>query len=893
MQADNNPDKTAAHILWVELSTRITTQRLHYRSGEEETAVASVRQLFTQTRELMLQYPEARAFQLLAFKLLNNTLRPYTARWHLWMTQSKTEGNKLVFKGEQVRRMFRTELLELQEELKLCQQELGTLAEVSEEMQKAVDESYSGHSIANLGEPIVAGLLASSEIIKSINDQEQQEILARRKVFNSPAPDAPLINATGLALSGGGIRSATFCLGIVQTLAKKKLFHPFDYLSTVSGGGYLGSFLSSTLADTQQPAPDLIDEVLNHQDGKDSQAVRHLRNSSKYLGTGGIQWMAGLMVFGILTNLLLLLPVPLFLAIVAYVLQLYGFWDAGGNTDTLWFGLQPSCAGWWLKWILVGLLSTGFILPFVESITHGNHTGKLAGVRSSWEKITLFFTLAAFFSWAIYALPKGFQTFAHGQYNLVDLNKNIGPMLATTVLPFFLAYGAKLLNAWGRVQKIVLRLFVLSGPLFFGLVFLLAGSRMGLGVITPHQNKWPLPHLLGDNWPVLVQHSDAIWIAIIAFLLLIWGWWSVNINTTSPYRYYRNRLCECYLLNKNNGKVEPRTYLPLTELSPQGSAAPYHLINTTLNLTTSKNPELRGRNGDFFMFSKYFCGSPVLGYTATKDVVSKNPHIDLGSAMAISGAAASTNMGWQSIARFRFWMGLMNIRLGYWLLNPKEKVYCKYLEGPGPKYLYKEIFGRMKETDRYLNLSDGGHIENLAVYELLRRKCKFIVSVDAGHEPGMECADLIRLQRYAEIDLGIRMEYDITDLQLNDNKLSCAYAILVKIIYSNADKDNTELGWMLYIKLAMTGTEPAYVTDYRRENPTFPHQTTGDQFFDEAQFEAYRMLGECAAESLFRSELLGGDMPDSLEHWFQALANNLLMDNDEAFKCTKPSPVKV
>ncbi len=80
-----------------------------------------------------------------------------------------------------------------------------------------------------------------------------------------------------------------------------------------------------------------------------------------------------------------------------------------------------------------------------------------------------------------------------------------------------------------------------------------------------------------------------------------------------------------------------------------------------------------------------------------------------------------------------------------------------------------------------VNLSDGGHIENLAVYELLRRQCKFIVVADAGMEPKMECADLMRLQRYAAIDLGIRMHFDPTDLTLLPTSYSRAYAVLVKI----------------------------------------------------------------------------------------------------------------
>jgi hypothetical protein len=184
------------------------------------------------------------------------------------------------------------------------------------------------------------------------------------------------------------------------------------------------------------------------------------------------------------------------------------------------------------------------------------------------------------------------------------------------------------------------------------------------------------------------------------------------------------------------------------------------------------------------------------------------------------------------------------------------------------------MFGVMDEKCRYLNLSDGGHIENLAAYELLRRRCKFIVCVDGGQEPGMECTDLIRLERYASIDLGITLHYDCADLFLQADGLSRSHAILVKIVYPEDDGLPAGAGWMLYVKLAVTGIEPIYVSDYRRENAAFPHQTTGDQFFDEAQFEAYRALGECAMDDLFRREITGmqDESPASLEAWFRLLA---------------------
>jgi len=148
----------------------------------------------------------------------------------------------------------------------------------------------------------------------------------------------------------------------------------------------------------------------------------------------------------------------------------------------------------------------------------------------------------------------------------------------------------------------------------------------------------------------------------------------------------------------------------------------------------------------------------------------------------------------------------------------------------------------------------------------------------------MECADLMRLQCYAAIDFGINMQFDPADLTILPTSYSRAYAILVKVDY--APGAGHKLGWMLYVKLAMTGTEPRYVLDYRREHPDFPHQTTGDQVYDEAQFEAYRALGECAIASLFREEITGDAAPSTVRDWFQALASNLLPDNDEAFQRT-------
>src|SRR6188768_3886364 len=86
------------------------------------------------------------------------------------------------------------------------------------------------------------------------------------------SPDDPLV---GLALSGGGIRSACFSLGALQALRKLDLFRHFDYVSTVSGGGYIGGWLQAALARGWTRAIEL--------DGEEPREIRFLRAYSNYL----------------------------------------------------------------------------------------------------------------------------------------------------------------------------------------------------------------------------------------------------------------------------------------------------------------------------------------------------------------------------------------------------------------------------------------------------------------------------------------------------------------------------------------------------------------------------------------------------------------------------------
>lgn len=293
------------------------------------------------------------------------------------------------------------------------------------------------------------------------------------------------------------------------------------------------------------------------------------------------------------------------------------------------------------------------------------------------------------------------------------------------------------------------------------------------------------------------------------------------------------------------------------------------------------------------MFSPLHSGSPLTGYVDTGKLETCDSHIDLGTAMAISGAAANSLMGSITPKPFQFILTAMNIRLGYWAPNPAKKMPGEETwksASPSGFYVLRELFTKgVDENQPRVLLSDGGHIENLGIYELLRRRCKFIISVIGASDAKLEFQALRLVQRYAKIDLGVEIEISVKDLKLNDRGVSVFPAALGKIHYKD-EEGGSQTGWLLVIQMTTTGLEPAWVLDYRERNPTFPHETIADQFFGEDQFEAYRALGLHAAESLFgdpfyeNDETLGPKQKVPIRDWFQRLAQNLLPDNDPAFR---------
>ena len=189
----------------------------------------------------------------------------------------------------------------------------------------------------------------------------------------------------------------------------------------------------------------------------------------------------------------------------------------------------------------------------------------------------------------------------------------------------------------------------------------------------------------------------------------------------------------------------------------------------------------------------------------------------------------------------------------------------------------REMLSKLDENRRWVNLSDGGHIENLAAIELLRRRCRFILIGDGEADPELHFGGLATLMRYAWIDLGIHIEIDLDPIRLRKPKdddqaaVSGAHWALGTVTYPGQE----EKGALLYLKSSFTGDEHEMIREYRHRNAEFPHQSTADQCFGEDQFEAYRALGQHIAEDAlqaWRSTNPAAKMSfDDFKDWFEKL----------------------
>ena len=373
----------------------------------------------------------------------------------------------------------------------------------------------------------------------------------------------------------------------------------------------------------------------------------------------------------------------------------------------------------------------------------------------------------------------------------------------------------------------------------------------------------------------------------------------VNINVFSLHGMYRSRLIRAFLGASNPRRrpdpftgFDPRDNIPMHALGrrkPTGGGGgtsapadapierPLHVVNIALNLVKGDNLAWQQRKAESFTVTTLHAGSCRVGYQPTERY-GDTDGMDIGTAMTISGAAASPNQGYHSSPVVTLLMALFNARLGWWLANPGGYGRGKW-KLAGPRWAVTpwihEAFGLTTDTAGWVYLSDGGHFENLGLYEMVLRRCRVIVAVDASGDSTYAMEDLGNAVRKIRVDFGIPVEFPgglPIRSRLDKTNAHCAVG---QIQYRCVDGERTRSGMkikngiLVYIKPAMNGNEPPDVSHYAAVDRQFPQQPTADQWFDEAQFESYRRLGSHAVD-----EILGARRPCSLAQFVLAAARH-------------------
>lgn len=302
-----------------------------------------------------------------------------------------------------------------------------------------------------------------------------------------------------------------------------------------------------------------------------------------------------------------------------------------------------------------------------------------------------------FQTWILYKLAQPAVAAQHAETDKSFLSVFWSVMLASPVIAFLIATFRDSLAEIARneatkiremLAKQASRLALLAGasvmPVLLWLIYLNV-VRWGLGC--PAQDGGcgtVLGHVIPESWGVL-SYLPALDIGLAGSVLLLLSL-PINANAYSLHRLYRDRLEKAFIFDPDkkdptdpNDRVTLPGGLKLSKLMPGLGRAeqtlafhgPYPIFNTALNVQGSPAVNRRGRNADFFLFTPFCAGSPSTGYVRMAVLEAVEPTLDLAAVMAISGAAASSNMGANSIRPLSLTLALLNVRLGYWLRNPK------------------------------------------------------------------------------------------------------------------------------------------------------------------------------------------------------------------------------
>ena len=400
------------------------------------------------------------------------------------------------------------------------------------------------------------------------------------------------------------------------------------------------------------------------------------------------------------------------------------------------------------------------------------------------------------------------------------------------------------------------------------------------------------PYACQGAIPVLPSYGWLMELLLLSAALLFLGF--ADVTSLSLHPFYRLRLARTFAVRRV--KASPCGWqaerYPATEwtwLPDYGHApakGPKFVFAAAATLSGAATPA-PGLNAVSYVLSADHVGGPDLGWLKTQPLWDVAPprlkrDLTVEASVAVSGAAFASAMGRQNKG-YQKLLAVSGARLGTWLPNPKlvgnlvcaQKGDCPDPEDEtrpwptslptirGAGYFYRELFGINYDDARLVQLTDGGHYENLGLVEALRRRCRLIFCIDAGGDSPPLLTTLSDAMRLAEYELGVTIElneqgpYSVNDITPGSGKpfpeghafaglngrLAKRTVAFGRIKYPLAAGLAERRGILIFAKAVLWDGCPDWLLTYAANSDVFPHDPTSDQWFNEAQFAAYTSLG--------------------------------------------------
>ncbi|HXQ32562.1 MAG TPA: patatin-like phospholipase family protein, partial [Anaerolineales bacterium] len=635
--------------------------------------------------------------------------------------------------------------------------------------------------------------------LKQIVQHETEWLKRRRKALGFAAPCIPFTNLegvsniTGLALSGGGIRSATVCLGVLTEFLRLGLFKHFDYLSTVSGGGWSGSAITAMYA-ANSSKPD-------HEIDSGNYIYNTFRDRRNYLSKANVMRGFSVIVIGSMTSLVAL-------AFLMYAITITAFWvstfsminwlTANDNwalaadeyirerLGPMWLYEAPRAASLFeLAWpvrlvpafllVAIGVLTAILLLKLLGKLLRNSLLSRFVE-----QSVIPMSRLVLFLSVIVGALQgRTLVTGAAFAFVTLMILTVFGGLkrkaralcaLIAAALPWAID---RVVPEWQFVERLTSYWYYVVLQLMF-LPYNLAQLLTTKAYIEVVYNGPAAPELritelavAGSEITNLLLFLGTGLVAWLAFFLL---GYLFQRNRTGLHSFWRNQIDKAFLAPFGNG-IENGPFFRLdpssgsTEKDPEPSdSAPLHIINAVVNVPGSAQEQWRHEGIAPFEMSPCFCGGSATGWVETETY---GDRLTLATAAAISAAAINTQGG-EKIPRTFSWLFLLtNISLGVWLPNPglaNDPQRFKRRRSFAPLDMLRELLGTNSEEDAFVFVSDGGHGDNLGLVSLAQRGCRLIVCVDAGADPDWQFVDIkYALSRLKEGGWVIEGDYDDID----------------------------------------------------------------------------------------------------------------------------------